>query len=207
VEQPVAREDVAGLARVRRAVATPIMADESIATLDDARRLLDAEACDLWNLRVGKCGGLLATLELARLAQAHGVGCQLGVLVGENGLLGAAGRLLAACHDAFQTLEIDDSGSKRGDVLREPLAPVRDNRAPAPLGRPGLGVEVDGPRLEATAEWTASVRPAGTALAAGDGVARAARVPPVREADLAAPTGVSSPRVSRAVLASVGSRA
>jgi L-Ala-D/L-Glu epimerase len=152
VEQPVAREDVDGMARVRRAVRTPIMADESITSLRDAHRLLEAEACDLWNLRVGKCGGLLGTLELARLAAERGVGCQLGVLVGETGILGAAGRLLAACRGEFRYLEFDSSGLKQGDVLREPLAPVVANRAPAVTGRAGLGIEVDARRLEATAE-------------------------------------------------------
>jgi muconate cycloisomerase len=195
VEQPVAREDVAGLARVRRAVSTPIMADESLATRDDALRLIAAGACDRWNLRVGKCGGLLATLELARLAARHGIGCQLGVLVGENGLLGAAGRLLAACHDGFDALEVDDSGSKRGDVLAEPLAPVRDNRAAAPVGRPGLGVEVDAARLEATAETRSAVwREVCPAAARGGAASRAreARVSPARDAVPAHGTGASS---------------
>jgi L-Ala-D/L-Glu epimerase / N-acetyl-D-glutamate racemase len=164
VEQPVAREDVAGLAAVRRAVATPVMADESITTRADADRLLAAGACDLWNLRIGKCGGLLPTLELARLAARNGIGTQLGVLVGETGILGSAGRLLAACHDGFRHLEFDSTGMRQGDVLREPLAPVVDGRAPAPCDRPGLGFEVDAPRLQAMAEscvvaWSGRLTP------------------------------------------------
>ncbi|MET0551856.1 MAG: enolase C-terminal domain-like protein [Vicinamibacteria bacterium] len=157
VEQPVAREDVAGLAAVRRAVRTPIMADESIATRADAERLLAADACDLWNLRVGKCGGLLQTLELAALAARHGIGTQLGVLVGETGILGSAGRLLAACHDGFLHLEFDSTGMRQGDVLRTPLAPVVDGRAPLSCDGAGLGFEVDAARLEtmASARWTA----------------------------------------------------
>jgi L-Ala-D/L-Glu epimerase / N-acetyl-D-glutamate racemase len=163
VEQPVGREDVAGLAQVRRAVGTPIVADESICTPAEGRRLLDYRACDLWNLRIGKCGGLLGTLELVEMAAAGGVGCQLGVLVGETGILGMAGRLLAACVPDFTVLEFDSTGMKPDDVLREPLAPVVDNRAPVPLGRPGLGIEVDTERLEALSEsrsatrWNASV--------------------------------------------------
>jgi L-Ala-D/L-Glu epimerase / N-acetyl-D-glutamate racemase len=152
VEQPVAREDVEGMARVRREVGTPIMADESITSLRDARRLLEAGACDLWNLRIGKCGGLLGTLELAWLAAERGIGTQLGVLVGETGVLGAAGRLLAACRDELRYLEFDSSGLKQGDVLQEPIASVVANRAPVVTGRPGLGIEVDARRLEATAE-------------------------------------------------------
>jgi L-Ala-D/L-Glu epimerase len=157
VEQPVAREDVAGLAAVRRAVRTPIMADESIATRADAERLLAAGACDLWNLRVGKCGGLLHTLELARLAARHGIGTQLGVLVGETGILGSAGRLLAACHVGFLHLEFDSTGMRQGDVLRVPLAPVQDGRAPASCDGPGLGFEVEAACLEtmASARFTA----------------------------------------------------
>jgi muconate cycloisomerase len=166
IEQPVAREDIEGMAAVRRAVRTPIMADESIATLADAHRLLEAGACDLWNLRVGKCGGLLATLELARLAVARGVGCQLGVLVGETGILGAAGRLLAACRGELRDLEFDSSGMKQGDVLSEPIAPVVGNRAPATTGQPGLGIAVDARWLEAmavarSATWLGIRRPLG----------------------------------------------
>jgi muconate cycloisomerase len=154
VEQPVAREDVAGLARVRRAVSTPIVADESLCTLADARRLLEHEACDVWNLRVGKCGGLLATLELADLAARNGVGCALGVLVGETGILTAAGRHVAACRDGWLWLEHDGAGLKRAEPIAVP--PVTGGRVAAPAG-PGLGFAVDEALLLELAERSAAV--------------------------------------------------
>lgn len=151
VEQPVARADIAGLARVRRAVRTPIAVDESLCTRSDAEALLAREAADVWNLRVGKCGGLLATLALARLAEARGLGSALGVLVGESAILAAAGRQLAACHPAFRWLEHEGAGLKSADVAT--LAPVSDGRAPWPNG-PGLGIEVDQVRLAELADDT-----------------------------------------------------
>lgn len=138
VEQPVGRDDVAGLARVRAQVATPVAADESLCTRADAERLLAADACDLWNLRVGKCGGLLATLDLARLADARGVACALGVLVGETGILAGAGRLLSA-RRRFRWTEQEGAGLKRADPAR-------------PVPGPGLGVAVDEAALAALAD-------------------------------------------------------
>jgi muconate cycloisomerase len=152
VEQPVARENVAGLARVRRAVSTPIVADESLCTLADARRLLEHDACDLWNLRVGKCGGLLATVELADLAAGHGIGCTVGVLVGETGVLTAAGRHLAACRPGFRWLEHEGAGLKRAEPAWLPA--VVGGRAPVPDG-PGLGFTLDEACLAALAEQPA----------------------------------------------------
>lgn len=149
VEQPVAREDLAGLARVRGAVTTPVVADESLCTRADAQRLIAHGACDLWNLRVGKCGGLIATLELARLAEANGIGCVLGVLVGETGILGSAGRHLAACHDTFRWLEHEGAGLKSGDPVD--LPPVSGGIGRLPAGA-GLGFELDEARLLAWAE-------------------------------------------------------
>jgi L-alanine-DL-glutamate epimerase-like enolase superfamily enzyme len=152
VEQPVAREDLDGLADVQRAVGVAVIADESICTAADARKLLQRDACHVWNLRVGKCGGLLATLDLARLATANGVGCHLGVLVGESGILTAAGRLLATCSHAFAHLESTDGSLVRDDLLRTPLPPVIDNQAVAPGARAGLGIEIDTERLEVASE-------------------------------------------------------
>jgi L-alanine-DL-glutamate epimerase-like enolase superfamily enzyme len=65
------------------------------------------------------------------------------VLVGETGILAAAGRQLAACHD-FRWLEHEGAGLKTADPAG--LAPVEAGRAPWPAG-PGLGFRMDEARL------------------------------------------------------------
>jgi L-alanine-DL-glutamate epimerase-like enolase superfamily enzyme len=62
-EQPAA--DLAGLARVRRAVRVPVAADESVAGVEDAERAVESGACDLATIKVAKVGGLAAGLEIA----------------------------------------------------------------------------------------------------------------------------------------------
>src|SRR5204863_4999264 len=68
VEQPIAagtgdaEGDLAGLRRVRAEAGVKVMVDESLCTLDDGRRIIDAGAADIFNIRIGKCGGLLGAL-------------------------------------------------------------------------------------------------------------------------------------------------
>lgn len=64
VEQPAA--DLEGLAQVRRAVRPLVAADESVAGIDDAQRAVELGACDLATVKLAKCGGIAASLELAR---------------------------------------------------------------------------------------------------------------------------------------------
>ena len=95
-EQMIARGDVAAFAAVRVASPIPQMADESLVTLADAEALIAANACQFFNLRLSKCGGLAQTIAIARLAQAHGIQLQVGCQVGETAILSAAGRFLSA---------------------------------------------------------------------------------------------------------------
>jgi muconate cycloisomerase len=83
------------LAAVRRDISVPIMLDESLTSLADARRAIDMETCDLFNIRLSKCGGFLGSLQLAALAHSAGLGYQLGCHPGESGILSAAGRHFA----------------------------------------------------------------------------------------------------------------
>src|SRR5262249_38508492 len=95
VEQPVAHERLSDLADVRKQVQTPVMLDESLCSMADARRAVELQACDLFNLRLSKCGGFIPALRLAEFAKQHGIGCQLGCQVGETAILSAAGRHFA----------------------------------------------------------------------------------------------------------------
>lgn len=78
VEQPVHRLDLEGLARVRRSIRLPVMADESVFTVQDAVRCLQLGAADILSVYPGKNGGLLNTLTIASLAEASGVHCAIG---------------------------------------------------------------------------------------------------------------------------------
>jgi L-Ala-D/L-Glu epimerase len=148
VEQPVPHAKVDCLAEVRRQVKTPIMLDESLCGRIDAERAVAQGTCDLFNLRLSKCGGFIPTLRLAQFAQRHGLDCQLGCQVGETALLSAAGRHFAASVADMRYLE----GSYDRHLVRESLAAKditfgRGGWAPALTG-PGLGVTLDAEALE-----------------------------------------------------------
>ncbi|HTI51051.1 MAG TPA: enolase C-terminal domain-like protein, partial [Planctomycetaceae bacterium] len=99
--------------------------------------------CDLFNIRLSKCGGLIQSLKLAALAHGAGLSYQLGCQVGETGILSAAGRHFACSVAGIRYLE----GSFDKFLVRERLT-VEDitfgyrGYAPA-LAGPGLGVHID----------------------------------------------------------------
>src|SRR5699024_12774597 len=70
-----------GLARVAAAVELPIMADEAVWTAEDARRLVDADACDLLNIKLAKTGGIRGAMEIADIAREAGKECMGGAMM------------------------------------------------------------------------------------------------------------------------------
>jgi muconate cycloisomerase len=142
VEQPVEAADLEGMRRVRVETGMPVMADESLCSLDDGRRLIAAQAADIFNIRVGKCGGLLGALRLAELARAAGLGLHLGALVGETAVLSRAAELLGRFVPGFDCLE--GKGQNRF-LLQGDIATETDGAA-------GLGVELSEDWLR---QWSA----------------------------------------------------
>lgn len=153
LEQPVPHADVGGLSEVRRHLASveefrlPIMLDESLCCREDADRAITGGWCDLFNLRLSKCGGLVPTLRLAVLARQHGLGYQLGCQVGETGILSAAGRHFACNVANIRYLE----GSYDRFLVRDALTAQNltfryGGRAPR-LTTPGLGITIDTDRV------------------------------------------------------------
>lgn len=143
LEQPVPHSQVAGLAKLRGHIGVPLMLDESLCSLTDAHRAIESGTCDLFNIRLSKCGGFLSSLRLAALARQAGLGYQLGCQVGETGILSAAGRHFACSIADIRYLE----GSYDRHLVREPLT-MQDltfrRRGLAPsLPGPGLGVDID----------------------------------------------------------------
>ena len=142
LEQPVPHAQVTGLAEVRSALEIPVMLDESLCSRADADRAITDQTCDLFNLRLSKCGGLISCVRLAALANRHGLGYQLGCQVGETGILSAAGRHFACNIRDIRYLEGSyDRFLVRDSLIEEDLTFARRGRA-ARLTGPGLGVSV-----------------------------------------------------------------
>lgn len=140
LEQPLRHEEVAALAEIRRRLPVPIMLDESLTGLPDAEAAIRDGTCDVFNIRLSKCGGFLNSLRLAALASDAGLGYQLGCHPGETGVLSAAGRHWASSVAGIRYVE----GSYDRHLLKEqPTEPDitfgYGGWAPA-IESPGLGV-------------------------------------------------------------------
>jgi L-alanine-DL-glutamate epimerase-like enolase superfamily enzyme len=75
LEQPLAAEDHEGLGQLRKQSSIPIMADESLYTIDDARSLIRHKAADFFGLKLIKHGGIYKTKRIASLAEEYDIEC------------------------------------------------------------------------------------------------------------------------------------
>jgi L-alanine-DL-glutamate epimerase-like enolase superfamily enzyme len=72
-EEPVSSADFEGLRMVRERADLDVAAGEYVYVLADARNLLQARAVDCLQADVTRCGGLTGFLEVAALAEEHGL--------------------------------------------------------------------------------------------------------------------------------------
>ena len=86
VEQPVKAADITGLKFVRDHSKALIMADESCFTAADALKLIRAEAVDLINIKLMKCGGLYEASKISSLCEVAGVECMIGCMAEETNI-------------------------------------------------------------------------------------------------------------------------
>jgi L-alanine-DL-glutamate epimerase-like enolase superfamily enzyme len=148
-EQPVPPEEIAFMAALRKQIGIPLVADESIYTLQDAMVLRQLDAADVFSIYVGKAGGIGPAKAIADFAQKNGVKCTIGSNL-ELGIGSAAMvHLGMACRGvAAEDFPCDIIGPfyYEDDIVREPL-PIKPGQA-SPNKKPGLGVELDEAKVE-----------------------------------------------------------
>jgi o-succinylbenzoate synthase len=118
VEQPVA--DLEDLARVRRRVAVPVAADESVRSLDDSRRLATLDAADVVVVKVQPLGGVRAALQVI---EAAGVPAIVSSLYETSIGLAAGVALAAALPELPYACGLGTGALLAGDVVAVPLIP------------------------------------------------------------------------------------
>ncbi|MFV0604869.1 MAG: mandelate racemase/muconate lactonizing enzyme family protein [Niabella sp.] len=95
-EEPLPRWDFMRLRAIKEQSNIPIMADESCCDHHDVKRLIDLQACDLINIKLGKSGGIFKALKMIKLAEAANMKIQIGAFL-ESRLAMTAFAHLALC--------------------------------------------------------------------------------------------------------------
>jgi L-Ala-D/L-Glu epimerase / N-acetyl-D-glutamate racemase len=105
-EEPIPRWDFVNLAKLRKKSPIPVMADESCFDAHDARKLLDSDACDFINLKLGKSGGFHKVQKIIALAEKAKVKMQVGGFM-ESRLTMTANAHLALSNKHIQFYDFD----------------------------------------------------------------------------------------------------
>ena len=153
IEQPVDRRDLAGLAEIRaHAAGIPIMADESLFTIQDAAALARARAVDVFCIKLYKVGGLFPARKIAAIAEANNIQLNCGGLAALSSLDAAAAAHYCASIPAKRTFGAAEFVFGLGPAGPDPL--IADNPFKIVDGcvnvpqDPGLGITIDESALE-----------------------------------------------------------
>jgi len=145
VEEPFGRDDekLRRCLEDKRSDGFTFVADESVLSLDDLKRIVSTKTYSMINIRLSKTGGLLRSLQIDREAHANGIKDQLGCHVGETGILSAAGRVAASLME--NPVYIDGSYDEyllSENITSENLTFGRGGHAEVIRGN-GLGFSID----------------------------------------------------------------
>ncbi len=148
-EQPVAADDVAGMATVAAAAADAcglaIGADESIHSLADIRRHHERKAARGVSLKTIKLGGMRGVFAAGQLCETLGMAVNVSCKTGESSIAGAAGlHVAAALPQLAWGLTLSNEGLAE-DVTARPIR-IADGHVEV-SDRPGLGIDVDEDRI------------------------------------------------------------
>lgn len=156
VEQPVAREDLEGMALVRKSVGVPIGACESALTLSQILHVIKMEAADFFNYKISRSGGFFRGKQAVYMIEAAGL-----FAVGSE-QLGFGIELAAQAHFAVSTCILKLPGGYGAGILKiaggfdtinftgdivDQTPVIKNGRLHLPQ-RPGLGVELIEDRLK-----------------------------------------------------------
>lgn len=140
-EQPVQAWDLEGLAAARAYSSIPIMADESLFDERDALRLIALEACDYFNIKLAKSGGIHVALKINALAESAGIKCMVGCMTETRlGLTAVAHLVSARSNTAFA--DLDGADMLRDDPVTGGMVYGRGGVISLPDG-PGIGADLD----------------------------------------------------------------
>ena len=147
IEQPIAAADYGRIHELRALAPNPISVDESLQSLADAERIIEARGADIFSVKISKNGGLTEGLAICRLAAENGVRIMMNSMI-ELGITQAA-----ALHLGCVSPNVVDFGHAFMSVQRtsDDITDFADwkNRGTVSLpDNPGLGIMVSRDKID-----------------------------------------------------------
>jgi len=148
-EQPVAADDLDGLAKLVKDSGLEVMVDESLNDRNSLLKIIQKKACTSVNVRISKCGGLVAAYNRCLQALNKGLTVQIGCQVGESSLLSAAHLKLIT---AVQNVSYAEGCFSKLLLRTDPASPALQfgfgGKPPKIPNGSGMGVTTDNKTLE-----------------------------------------------------------
>jgi len=158
IEQPLAHDDLIDHATLSRQIATPVCLDESITSLDRARKAIQAKACGYVNLKPGRVGGLTVAVKIHDLCRDNGIPCWVGGML--ESAVGAQHCLaLATLPDFTYPSDVFPSSRFYSKDLAQPELTLSGPGQMTAPDAPGVGTIPDAQELERLTLASALVRP------------------------------------------------
>jgi muconate cycloisomerase len=145
-EQPAPKEDIAGLARVRREGGVPVMADETISDHQSLLAVIKADAADFVKFGIKQAGGILRSAHMLATAEAARIPVVIGHGFGLDPSTLAEIMLAASSRNVLPGLECVGP-LKVVDTIATTRLDISSGSLPLPPG-PGLGISLDEKKLE-----------------------------------------------------------
>jgi len=145
-EQPAGKDDLEGLARVRREGGIPVMADESISDHESLIRVIKADCADYVKFGIKQAGGMLRASRMLATAEAAGLPVVIGHGFGLDPSTIAEIMLAATSRNVVPGLECVGP-LKVKDTITTTRLDISSGSIPLP-GGPGLGISLDDKKLE-----------------------------------------------------------
>jgi L-alanine-DL-glutamate epimerase-like enolase superfamily enzyme len=136
LEQPTQKKDIESLKQLTRRSSVPVMADESLLSLNDVFCLSKEQGTDLINIKLMKTGGILEAMHINSVARAAGIGAMVGCM-DESSLGIAAGLHFALSRPNIQYADLDGHLDLVDDPF-EGMLRIEDGEL-IPPGSAGIG--------------------------------------------------------------------
>ncbi|MCB2196320.1 MAG: dipeptide epimerase [Bacteroidetes bacterium] len=140
IEQPIAKDNFEGMARLKSKSNIPIMADETVWNYRDAARLLILNGCDLMNIKLAKSGGIYNAQKIAAIAESADIDCMVGCMQETRFGLTALAHFVMA-NNIIKHYDMDSNFALKEDPVEGGIVFIDDYYWILPSDKIGIGAD------------------------------------------------------------------